>query len=197
MLNQRGAKCDGTIGFPTASQLENTDVLVMYSAEGGTIKMEDRANLDKFLKRGGGIVALHDSVCGNDPQWFKTVIGGAWEHGHSKWFEGDISFYYLDQLHPITDGCSNFDFDDEVYWDLHLMPEAKILAASWSPDKRNTKSGRPFPHIYDVIPQMWTYEKDNYRSFVCIPGHHYKSFNLPHFRSVLSAETISHSRRPK
>ncbi|MBI3851782.1 MAG: ThuA domain-containing protein [Verrucomicrobia bacterium] len=185
MLNQRGATCDGAIGFPTAEQLENTDVLLMYSAEGGTIKPEDRANLDKFLKRGGGVAALHDSVCGNDPQWFKTIIGGAWEHGHSKWFEGDISFYYLDQEHPITDGCSNFDFDDEVYWDLHLMPEAKILAASWSPDKRNTKSGRPFPHIYDVIPQMWTYEKDNYRAFVCIPGHNYKSFGLPHFRAVI------------
>jgi len=185
MLNERGAKCDGAIGFPTAAQLENTDVLVMYSAEGGTIKPEDRANLEKFLKRGGGIVALHDSVCGNDPQWFKTIIGGAWEHGHSKWFEGDISFYYLDQQHPITEECSNFDFDDEIYWDLHLMPEAKILAASWSPDKRNTKSGRPFPHIYDVIPQMWTYEKDNYRAFVSIPGHHYKSFNLPHFRAVI------------
>src|SRR2546426_12762639 len=33
MLNERGAKCDGAIGFPTAAQLENTDVLVMYSAE--------------------------------------------------------------------------------------------------------------------------------------------------------------------
>src|SRR2546428_3603910 len=87
LLTERGAKVDGAIGFPTAAQLENTDVFVLYSAEGGTIKPEDRANLDAFLKRGGGIVALHDSVCGNDAQWFKTVIGGAWEHGHSKWFE--------------------------------------------------------------------------------------------------------------
>jgi len=26
---------------------------------------------------------------------------------------------------------------------------------------------------------MWTYEKDNYRSFVCIPGHNYKTFETP------------------
>src|SRR5258708_31467584 len=55
LLAARGAKVDGAVGFPTAEQLENTDVLVMYSAEGGAIKPEQREYLDKFLKRGGGI----------------------------------------------------------------------------------------------------------------------------------------------
>ena len=185
MLNQRGAVCDGAIGFPAGKQLEKTDVLVLYSAEGGTIKPEDRANLATFLKRGGGIVAIHDSVCGTDPQWFKTIIGGAWEHGHSKWFEGDVAMYYRDSAHPIVKGVSNFDFDDEIYWDLHLMPEARILAASYAPDKRNSRAGRVLPSVYEIVPQMWTYEKDDYRAFVCIPGHNYKSFDLPHFRAVL------------
>src|SRR5262249_46205590 len=82
LLNQRGAVSVGAIGFPTAEQLAQTDVMVMYAAEAGTIAAEDRANLDKFLKRGGGLVVMHDSVCGKDPQWFKSVIGGAWEHGY-------------------------------------------------------------------------------------------------------------------
>src|SRR5947199_3115633 len=106
LLTSRGAKVDGAVGFPTAEQLENTDVLVLYSAEGGAIKPEQRAYLDKFLKRGGGLVAIHDSVCGNDAQWFKTIIGGAWEHGHSKWFEGDVSIYYTDRSHPISKDVS-------------------------------------------------------------------------------------------
>ena len=180
---------DGAIGFPTAVQLEQMDVLVMYSAEGGTIQPDDRANLDQFLKRGGGLVAIHDSVCGNDAPWFKTIIGGAWEHGYSKWFEGDIALYYTDRAHPITKDVSNFDFDDEMYWNLHLMPEARILAATYAPDRRNTKGGRMFPSVYDIVPQMWVYEKNvaggqPYRAFVCIPGHHHKSFSLPHFRAV-------------
>src|ERR1051325_6936322 len=66
-----------------------------------------------------------------------------------------------------------------------MMPEARILAGSWTPDRRNMRNGRLFPHIYDVSPQMWTYEKEGHRAFVCIPGHQYKSFNLPHFRSVI------------
>src|SRR5437870_1075170 len=47
LLSSRGAKVDGAIGFPTAEQLENTDVLVMYSAEGGAIKPAQREYLDK------------------------------------------------------------------------------------------------------------------------------------------------------
>src|ERR1043166_1862018 len=42
LLTARGAKVDGAIGFPTAEQLENTDVLVLYAAEGGAIKPEQR-----------------------------------------------------------------------------------------------------------------------------------------------------------
>ena len=93
LLNQRGAQAKGKIGFPTAAELDETDVLVIYSEEGGTIKPDDRTNLDKFLKRGGGIVAIHDSVCGTDAQWFKTIIGGAWEHGKAKWLEGEVGMY--------------------------------------------------------------------------------------------------------
>jgi putative membrane-bound dehydrogenase-like protein len=190
LLNERGAKADGGMDFPAAEQLEKTDVMVMYAAEGGTIKPDQRESLDKFLKRGGGLVVIHDAVCGTDPQWFKTIVGGAWEHRHSKWFEGDISLYYVNQSHPITTNCSNFDFDDEVYWDLHLEPEARILAASWKPDARNTRGSRQFPHIYDVIPQIWVYEKTleggkPYRAFISIPGHQHKSFSLPHYRAVL------------
>ncbi len=185
LLTERGAKVDGAIAFPTGEQLENTDVLVMYTEEGGRINAADRANLDKFLQRGGGIVAIHDSVCGNDAQWWKTIIGGAWEHGYSKWLEHEVPIYYTSQENPITEGASNFEFDDEIYYDLHMMPEAKILAGSWTPDKRAAKGNRLLQHIYDVSPQMWTYEKDGHRAFVSIPGHHYKSFNLPHFRAVL------------
>ncbi|HZO83964.1 MAG TPA: PVC-type heme-binding CxxCH protein, partial [Verrucomicrobiae bacterium] len=64
------------------------------------------------------------------------------------------------------------------------------LGASWQPDQRNTRDGRQFPHIYNVIPQMWVYENTleggkPYRSFVSIPGHKYSSFEAPHYRAVL------------
>ena len=187
LLTERGAKVEGAMDFPTADQLEKSDVLVMFAAEAGTIKPDQREYLDKFLKRGGGMVCIHDAVCGKDAQWFKTIIGGAWEHGYSKWYEGEMSFYYMDTEHPITKGVSNFELDDELYYDLHMMPEARILAASYTPKGRNnSRTGTSNkPSVYDIQPQMWTYEKDNHRAFVSLLGHNYKTFNLPHVRAVM------------
>ncbi|MGH8638937.1 MAG: PVC-type heme-binding CxxCH protein, partial [Burkholderiales bacterium] len=45
--------------------------------------------------------------------------------------------------------------------------------------------------VYDVQPQMWTYERTieagtaPYRSFVSIPGHLYENFNRPNYRAIL------------
>jgi putative membrane-bound dehydrogenase-like protein len=172
LLASRGAAADGALEFPTAAQLEKTDVLVFYCAEGGTMNPDERGRLEAFTKRGGGIVVIHDAVCGNDAPWFKTVVGGAWEHGKSKWHEGKVGLYVQDYAHPITAGLSNFFVDDEIYWDLHLMPEAKVIGTS-------------FRTAHDVFPQMWVYEKDAYRAFVSIPGHRHTTFSLPHYRAVL------------
>src|SRR5262245_64293 len=191
LLNQRGAKADGGMDFPTAEQLDRSDVLVMFAAEAGTIASDQRAALDRFLQRGGGIICLHDAVCGKDPQWFKTIVGGAWEHGHSLWYEGNLSFYYMDTTHPITTGVSNFELDDELYYELHMMPEARVLAATYTPNKpgrgrsSSSNSGPAKPSVYDIQPQMWVFEQDNYRAFVSLLGHNYKTFDLPHVRAVL------------
>jgi putative membrane-bound dehydrogenase-like protein len=191
LLTDHGAKVDGAIGFPSAAQLDATDVMVMYCAEGGAIHGEERTRLEHFLKRGGGLVAIHDSVCGDDPQWWKTILGGAWEDQHSKWHLGDTALYFTDYAHPISDGVANWNFDDEIYWDLQLTPEARILCSAYVPDKRHTKAGRPLPSIYEVAPQMWTLERKlpgataPYRAFVSIPGHRTKSFDFLPFRAVL------------
>jgi putative membrane-bound dehydrogenase-like protein len=185
LLRERGARVQGGLRFPTAAELAETDVLVMFAPDAGDINAEQRVFFERFLKRGGGVVCLHDAVCGHDPEWFKTVMGGAWDYAQSKWFENEISFYYVDNDHPITKGASNFDVDDEIYWGLRMMPEARILAASWEPDRRNMRNGRPFPHIYGIIPQMWVYEKDNHRAFVSILGHKYGTLQKPHVRAVL------------
>jgi len=172
LLEQRGAVVDGALEFPSAAQLERTDVLVMYAADAGSIHGEQRALLERYLARGGGLVALHDAVCGDDPQWFKGVIGGAWEHGHSRWQEGVIDLYLSEKLHPITDGAANFRFDDEVYWKLRMDPAAHVLMTG-------------FHSVFDITPQMWTFEKDSYRAFVSIQGHNHVSFSNAAWRTLL------------
>src|SRR5262245_3484362 len=48
LLTDRGAKVDGAIGFPTTAQLDATDVMVMYCAEGGAIHGEEHERLEQF-----------------------------------------------------------------------------------------------------------------------------------------------------
>ena len=100
-------------------QLDATDVLILYAADAGTISPEQRVNLAKFTGRGGGIVVIHDAIVGNDPDWFKTVVGGAWQNGKTKWHEGDVGIYFQDSTHPVSKGIADrdaFDFvkDEEV-----------------------------------------------------------------------------------
>jgi len=172
LLKQRGCTVDGALEFPSAAQLESCDVLVLYAADGASIHGEERARLESFLGRGGGLVVLHDAVCGDDPLWFQTVAGGAWEHGRSKYLEGEIGLVFADREHPITKDVANFDFQDEIYWDLHLDPRAHVLANS-------------FHTPFDVNPQMWTFEPGTYRAFVSIQGHEFTSFSNPAWRTLL------------
>jgi putative membrane-bound dehydrogenase-like protein len=172
LLDSRGAKTDGATRFPTADELARTDVLVVFAAEGASIHGEERSLLDAFLARGGGLVVLHDGVCGDDPHWFKTVAGGAWEHGHAKWHEGLVDLYVVDKEHPITRGIANFRFQDEIYTDLHLDPAAHVLV-------------RGFDSVFDASPQAWTFEKGAGRVFVSIQGHEWSSFSHPAWRALV------------
>jgi type 1 glutamine amidotransferase len=190
LLQSRGAKVEGALTFPTPEQLDNTDVMVMFCANGGYIEGDQRASLEKFLKRGGGIVALHDSVLAREPHWFKTIIGGAWENGVAKYFEGENTYYYVNNEHPIVKGASNYTITDEVYWDLHMMPNAQILQASMQPVRSPRGAPPPAePVIGKLIPQMWVYENQlpggqPYRAYVSLLGHHFTTFSSPHVRAI-------------
>ncbi|MEO8481297.1 MAG: ThuA domain-containing protein [Acidobacteriota bacterium] len=189
LLQSRGATVEGAIRFPTGEELARTDVLVMFAADAGTILGADRANLEAFLKRGGGIVCLHDCVVtSQDPQWFKTIVGGSWENRVAKYFEGENTYYYVSPEHPVVKGAANFTLTDEVYWDLHMMPNVQVLASSMQP-VRPAAGATADASIRTLIPQMWAYERQvdggvPYRAFVSLLGHHFTTFSSPHVRAV-------------
>jgi uncharacterized protein len=200
MLNERGAKCEGSLEFPTKEQLDRTDVLILHAQEAGNIKIGDeRKNLMEFLARGGGLVTIHAAAVSKDHDWFKTIIGGSWHFGQTKWLEAPMSLYFTDHDNAITKDISNFDIDDEIYYDMDLLPEAKILAAAYTPNTPQIKGGnkeaqqraaeavakKKAVNIYDIQPQVWTYEKDKYRAFTCIPGHYHRNFSHNGIRTMI------------
>ncbi len=201
MLNERGAKAEGGLEFPTKEQLDRTDVLVLHAQEAGNIKIgEERKNLMEFLKRGGGLVVIHAAAVSRDHDWFKGIIGGSWKFGQTKWLEAPLSLYFTDRENPITRHISNFDLDDEIYYDMEMLPEAKVLAAAYTPKAIDTGgkgnkeaqeraaeavAKKKGVNIYDIQPQVWTYEKENYRAFTCIPGHWHKNFSHNGLRAMI------------
>ncbi len=201
LLNARGAKAEGALEFPTKEQLDRTDVLILHAQEAGNIQIgEQRKNLMAFLQRGGGLVVIHAASVSRDHDWFKTVIGGSWKFGQTKWLEAPLSLYFTDRDNPITKDISNFDLDDEIYYDMEVLPEVKVLAAAYTPKAIDTGgkgnkeaqqraaeavAKKKGVNIYDIQPQVWTYEKDNYRAFTCIPGHWHKNFSHNGVRSLI------------
>ena len=203
LLNERGARATGSETFPTKAQLDDTDVLILHKQEAGNIEdPADRRNLNDFLARGGGVVVIHAGAVSRDPDWFKGIVGGSWRNGTTRWLEGPMHLYFTDRDSPITKDASNWSMDDEIYYDMDILPEARILAAAYTPkplgrnaafQKRADEltGGGKVVSIYDVQPQMWTYEhtadggRTPYRAFVSIPGHLYENFNRPNYRSIL------------
>ena len=206
LLNSRGAVASGGNTFPTAAQLAATDVLVIHAQNGGDITGEERTNLEAYLARGGGIVVIHAAAVSKDTDWYKSIIGGSWRQGTTRWLEAPMHLYFTDRYHAITRDASNWQMDDEIYYDMDLSPDAHVLAAAYTPKAIDT-GGRgnreaqaraaeavaknKAVNIYDIQPQMWTFERTlasaakPYRAFVSIPGHLYVNFNRPNYRALL------------
>lgn len=207
MLEARGAVCDGGLEFPTAEQFANTDVLILNAQEAGNIAIgEERKNLLNFLKRGGGLVVVHAAAVSRDHQWYQSIIGGSWNFGKTKWLEAPMSLYFTDRYNPITKDISNFDLEDEIYYDMDILPEVDVLAAAYTPKAIDTGgkgnkeaqeraaeyvAKKKGVNIYDIQPQIWTYENtidggsEGYRAFVHIPGHWHKNFAHNGIRTMI------------
>jgi type 1 glutamine amidotransferase len=191
LLADRGARVNGAPRFPTADELANTDVMIIFKGDAGMVSPEERAILEPYLKRGGGLVTLHDGMCSDDPDWFATIVGGAKKHGETNYSPGTVKFHFVDRAHPITKGLADFEIDDEAFFLLRTAPGMHVLATA----------PLPSTHAGEITPQIWTYEKtlpggQPYRSFVLMEGHNYASFAVPEFRTLVLRGIAWAGKRP-
>jgi len=182
LLSERGAIVSSGTAFPTRRELAATDVVVLYGGRSGVINAEDKRNLQTFLRRGGGIVVLHDAIKTADAGWFQTLVGGGWDHGQSRSTNTLFGLYFNDYPHPITEGISNFDLDDEFYFRLHLATEVKVLASTFNTAK-------------EIVPQIWVYETERGRAFVALPGQG-PTLAQPHYRGLILRGIAWAGKRP-
>jgi type 1 glutamine amidotransferase len=185
ILTERGAIVDGSLHFPTPQELENIDVMVTYKGDAGGASQvppeQERATLEAFLKRGGGLVALHDTICSADPDWFCTIYGGAKKHGQTNFtLEAPVAYKITDPEHPIMKGMTDFTITDESFFLMTWSKDPKIYVLATAAQAATRSAGT---HAGEVVPQMWTYERTipggkPFRAFVWMQGHNY--VNISH-----------------
>jgi len=140
LLKERGAVVNGRIGFPTAEELENADVIVFYTEEGGTIKPETART---STNSSSAVVAswqftIRCAATTRSGGRRSSVAHGS--TGTRSGWSTSCPFITRRRNIPSPRAHPNFEFDDEIYYDLHMMPEAKISPRRGRPTNATSKA---------------------------------------------------------
>lgn len=186
LLAGAGAEVAGSRDAPKAEELERTDVVVLGGRGAADFNGVDRENFERYLERGGGVVAIHEGVIAEDGEWLGKIAGGAWADGKSKRLGGRISLYFTDRENPITEGLSNFDLGADLFYDLEVRDGVEVLAAAYTPKPKEGGDGDGMPvNVYDIQPQVWSYVEGERRAFVCVPGGSEESMGHESVRALI------------
>src|SRR6185312_550995 len=180
LLTEHGAVVDGSLHPPSSADLEHTDVVVLYKGDAGYLIDAEKPALEAFVKRGGGIVSFHESLCGPDPEYAATLLGGGKKHGEVNYtLAAPIHYSIVDKSNPIMKDMSDITILDEAFFKMTWAknPGIHVLATTAIP--ATPSAGE---HKGEVVPQMWTYEHtldggSPARVFVWMQGHIYANFS--------------------
>jgi type 1 glutamine amidotransferase len=180
LLTEKGAVVNGALHAPSAADLENTDVVVVYKGDAGFMSDTQKAAFDAFVKRGGGFVSLHDALCGPDPAQFSNYVGGAKKHGETNFtLEAPVPYTVVDKTNPIMVDMSDFTLSDEAFFSMTWAKDPGIHVLATAKMAATPSAGE---HKGEVVPQMWTYEHtvaggQPSRAFAWMQGHTYANFS--------------------
>lgn len=188
ILTDHGAIVDGALHAPRSADLEHTDVVVIYKGDAGYLDADEKAALEAYIRHGGGLVSLHDSLCGPDPAYFATLVGGAKKHGEVNYTLGAPIPYTVTQAgNPMMKSMSNITIFDEAFYNLTWAkdPGVTVLATAAIPGTPSAGT-----HKGEVVPQIWTYEHtlaggEPARAFVWMQGHEYANFSNYQIQQML------------
>jgi len=168
-------------GF-TAANLADCDVVVMYDMM-PTIAKDEEAALEGFLKRGGGLVALHHTICSRQQSpTFERMIGGKFlskpETRDGRVLPQSVPtagvtfrVHVADPKHPITRGVTDFEILDEPYSNMIVDPNDQILLTT--DESKSTKQ------------IAWTRREGKGRVAFIQLGHDNKAYANPSYRKLV------------
>ena len=198
LLTEHGAVVDGALSFPSEAQLAATDVMVIYRGDAGYMTPAQRALLQAYVKRGGGLVTFHDSLCGPEPTDMATLVGAGKKHGEVNYtWTATLNYQAVDKDNPIIAGMP-MEIYDEAFYKLDFAPGVKPLLTVTMPD---TPAARKGGGVGQTVPQMWTYEHtlpggQPARAFVWMQGHMVDNLYNPRMRAVMLRGIAWAGKRP-
>ena len=179
ILTEHGAIVDGALHAPRSADLAHADVVIIYKGDAGYLSDAENAALESYIRGGGGLVSIHDSLCGPDPAYFATLVGGAKKHGEVNYTLGaPIPYTIVDPTDPIMKGMTNITIWDEAFFKMTWAKNPGIHVLATTAIAGTPSAGT---HKGEVVPQIWTYEHtlpggQPARAFVWMQGHEYANF---------------------
>jgi type 1 glutamine amidotransferase len=157
--------------------LDDVDLLVVNAAGGpsGEVRADVQLALDRYLDRGGGLLALHVGVGTllDLPGWAE-ISGAAWVPGRSTHPPlGPCTVDVRPDAHPISAATASFEVVDERYTDLDLREGSIVIATH--------------EHEGVVHPLVWSRTVRASRVVADALGHGVESYDSAGHRSLLRA----------
>jgi len=148
----------------------------LREAQAFDLTAEDAGVFDRFVRRGGGLLALHAAVICFDaePIWH-ALCGASWNwesSSHPPVGDAFVEVTGAGRVHPLTAGLDDFTLTDEVYGFLDEEPGLDALLVS-------EHGGRSHP-------LLWAREVGEGRVVTDLLGHGPSSLQHPVHREILS-----------
>jgi len=175
--------------WPSDEQFASAQLIVMFCYRSGgpqrTWSAERGRQLQTYLERGGGFVAIHPAtytlrdLSKSSEEGVIRLTGLAYD-GTIRYRHGPIEMKITAPDHPICIGLPRtIHFYDEPYWPPRgALSDVTVLATTDERVKKNSPDMAPQP-------LFWTSRLGKGRIFACVPGHFNWTFDDPYFRILL------------
>jgi type 1 glutamine amidotransferase len=166
-------------GVLASPSLFSYDVVVLNyrDANGREPGEEAQKNLQKFVAGGKGLVGIHFAINAfRDWKEYRNLVGRVWVKGSGHSPKGPFKVS-VEKGHPLTEGLSDFEIDDELY--SALAGDGKLTVLATAPSEFSHK----------VEPLAWTLPFEKGRVFVTVLGHDAKARRVPEFSKLLQRGT--------
>lgn len=199
LLTDRGAVVNGGLHPPSSADLEQADVVIVYKGDAGYLSDAGREAMQTFVKRGGGLVSLHDALCGPEPGEMARYVGGGKKHGEVNFtLEAPVTYNVVDKENPIMKDMSALTLLDEAFFNITWSTDPKVHVLATAAMAPTRSAGE---HKGEVVPQIWAYEHtvdggQPARAFVWMQGHTYANFSNYQIQRTLLRGIAWAAKRP-